>query len=67
MSKLHKGGRPPKKKTERLSLLLSEAEYLRCQRAAELRGISMAEVMRDGLERVIRHMKQKGQWQQEPV
>lgn len=65
MSRLHKGGRPPKRKTERLNLLLSDSEYLNCQRAAELKGVSMAEVMRDGLERVIRHMKQTGGW--EPV
>ena len=63
MSKLHKGGRPPKRKTERLNLLLSDREYLNCQRAAELRGVSMAEILRDGLERVIRHMKSQGQWE----
>lgn len=66
MSRLHKGGRPPKRKTERLGLLLSDTEYLNCQRAAEIRGVSMAEILRDGLERVIRHMKSQGQWDTVP-
>ena len=63
MSKLYKGGRPPKRKTERLNIVLSDTEYLACQRAAELRGVSMAEILRDGLERVIRHMKSQGIWE----
>ena len=62
MSRLHKGGRPPKRKTERLNIVMSDTEYLTCQRAAELRGVSMAEILRDGLERVVRHMKSQGQW-----
>jgi len=66
MSRLHsKGGRPPKRKTERLNLLLSDTEYLACQRAAELKGVSMAEILRDGLGRVIRHMKSQGSWDAE--
>ena len=67
MSRLHnKGGRPPKRKTERLNLLLSDTEYLACQRAAELKGVSMAEILRDGLGRVIRHMKSQGSWETPP-
>ena len=63
MSRLHnKGGRPPKRKTERLNILLSDTEYLNTQRAAEIMGVSMAEVIRDGVGRVIRHLKSKGQW-----
>ena len=62
MSRLYKGGRPPKRKTERLNLLLSDTEYQQCQKAAEIKGVSMAEIMRDGLERVVRHMKSQGQW-----
>jgi hypothetical protein len=62
MSRLHRGGRPPRRKTERLNLLLSETEYENCQRAAEIKGTSMSEILRDGLERVIRHMKNQGQW-----
>lgn len=63
MSRLHnKGGRPPKRKTERLNILLSDTEYLNTQRAAEIMGVSMAEVIRDGVGRVIRHLKSKGKW-----
>jgi hypothetical protein len=62
MSKLHKGGRPPKKKTERLGIMLSDTEYLNTQRAAEIMGCSMAEVIRDGVGRVIRHLKSQGRW-----
>lgn len=62
MSKLHKGGRPPKKKTERLNIVMSDTEYLNTQRAAEIMGVSMAEVIRDGVGRVIRHLKSQGKW-----
>ena len=62
MSRLYKGGRPPKRKTERLNLLLTDTEYSNCQKAAEIMGCSMAEVVREGIVRVIRHLKSKGQW-----
>lgn len=62
MSRLYKGGRPPKRKTERLNLLLSDTEYSNCQKAAEIMGCSMAEVVREGIIRVVRHLKSKGQW-----
>jgi hypothetical protein len=62
MSKLYKGGRRPKLKTERLNLSLSDTEYLNTQRAAEIMGCSMAEVVRNGIERVIRHLKTQGRW-----
>ena len=67
MSRLHnKGGRPPKRKTERLNILLSDTEYLNTQRAAEIMGVSMAEVIRDGVGRVIRHLKSQGKWDNTP-
>ena len=66
MSRLYKGGRPPKRKTERLNLLLSDTEYQQCQKAAAIKGVSMAEIMRDGLERVVRHMKSQRQWDNVP-
>lgn len=62
MSRLYKGGRPPKRKTERLNVCMSDTEYLNCQKAAEIMGCSMAEVFREGVIRVIRHLKSKGQW-----
>jgi hypothetical protein len=62
MSKLYKGGRRPKLKTERLSIVLSDTEYLKLQRAAEILETSMAEVIRDGVGRVIRHLKSQGRW-----
>ena len=62
MSRLYKGGRPPKRKTERLNVCMSDTEYLNCQKAAEIMGCSMAEVIREGVIRVIRHLKSKGQW-----
>lgn len=65
MSRLHKGGRPPKKKTERLNIVMSDTEYLNTQRAAEIMGVSMAEVIRDGLTRVVRHLKGQGRWDAE--
>lgn len=63
MSKLYKGGRPPKTKTERLNITMTDREYLDTQRAAEIMGVSMAEVIREGVRRVIRHLKSKGQWE----
>lgn len=62
MSKLYKGGRRPKLKTERLSIVLSDTEYNNLQRASEILETSMAEVIRDGVGRVIRHIKSKGRW-----
>jgi hypothetical protein len=62
MSKLYKGGRRPKLKTERLSIVLSDTEYLNLQHAAEVMETSMAEVIRDGVGRVIRHLKSQGRW-----
>jgi hypothetical protein len=62
MSKLYKGGRRPKLKTERLSIVLSDTEYNNLQRASEILETSMAEVIRDGVGRVIRHLKSKGRW-----
>lgn len=62
MSKLYKGGRPPKRKTERLNIVMSDTEYKNTQRAAEIMGCSMAEVIREGVIRVVRHLKSKGQW-----
>ncbi len=65
MSRLYTGGRPPKRKTERLNLALSDTEYLQCQKAAEIMGCSRAEVLREGLTRVVRHLKGQGKWKQE--
>ena len=41
-----RGGRPPRKKTERLNIVLTEQEYLSCQRAAYVLDCSMSEVVR---------------------
>ena len=38
MSKLHRGGRPPKKRTERLNILLTDTEYKNLQKAADVMG-----------------------------
>ena len=65
MSRLYKGGRPPKRKTERLNIVMSDTEYLNTQRAAEIMGCSMAEVIRDGVARVVRHLKGQGRWDAE--
>lgn len=65
MSKLYKGGRPPKTKTERLNITMTDTEYLNTQKAAEIMGVSMAEVIREGVRRVIRHLKSKGQWNEQ--
>lgn len=63
MSRLYKGGRPPKRKTERLNIVMSDTEYLNTQRAAEVLGVSMAEVIREGVARVVRHLKGQGLWE----
>lgn len=63
MSRLYKGGRPPKTKTERLNIALTDTEYLTCQKCAEILGCSRAEVIREGIRRVARHLKSKGKWE----
>lgn len=65
MSKLYKGGRPPKRKTERLNIAMTDTEYLNTQKAAEIMGCSMSEVIREGVIRVIRHLKSQGKWDTE--
>jgi hypothetical protein len=65
MSRLYKGGRPPKTKTERLNICLSDTEYLTCQKCAEILGCSRAEVIREGIRRVARHLKSQGKWDTE--
>ena len=59
---IRRGGRPPRKKTERLNISMTEQEYLACQKAAEIMEVSMSEVVREGVRRVIRHLKQKNRW-----
>lgn len=66
MSRLYKGGRPPKRKSERLNICLSDTEYLQCQKAAEILETSMADVVRKGIASVVRHLKSKGQWDNVP-
>ena len=63
MAILRRGGRPPRKKTERLNIALTEQEYLACQKAAEVMEVSMSEVVREGVRRVIRHLKSQGKWE----
>jgi hypothetical protein len=41
---------------------MTEQEYLACQKAAEIMEVSMSEVVREGVRRVIRHLKQKNRW-----
>ena len=57
-----RGGRPPRKKTERLNIVLTEQEYLSCQRAAYVLDCSMSEVVREGVRRVVKQLKQQGRW-----
>jgi len=57
-----RGGRPPRKKTERLNIVLTEQEYLNCQRAAYVLDCSMSEVVREGVRRVVKQLKQQGRW-----
>ena len=64
MSRLYKGGRPPKTKTERLNIAMSDTEYLTCQKCAEILGCSRAEVIREGIKRVARHLKSQGKWEE---
>ena len=66
MSKLYKGGRPPKRKTERLNIVMSATEYLNIQKGASIMGVSMSEFLRDGATRTIRHLKSKGLWDNAP-
>jgi hypothetical protein len=62
MSRLYKGGRPPKKRTERLNIVMTDTEYLTIQHCAEVMGVSMAAVVREGVTRVARHLKSQGLW-----
>ena len=64
MSRLYKGGRPPKRKTERLNIALSDSEYLDCQKCSELLECSMAEVIREGIKRVKRQLVSQGKWKE---
>ena len=57
-----RGGRPPRKKTERLNIVMSEQEYLNCQRAAYILECSMSEVVREGVRRVVKQLKQQERW-----
>lgn len=66
MSKLYKGGRPPKRKTERMNIVMSDTEYLNIQKGASIMGVSMSEFLRDGATRTIRHLKSKGLWDNAP-
>ena len=66
MSKLYKGGRPPKRKTERMNIVMSDTEYLNIQKGAAIMGVSMSEFLRDGATRTIRHLKSKGLWDTVP-
>ena len=43
---------------------MTEQEYLACQKAAEIMEVSMSEVVREGVRRVIRHLKQKNRWEE---
>jgi hypothetical protein len=65
MSKLHKGGRPPKKRTERLNILLTDTEYKNLQKAADVMGVYKTDIIREGIIRVIRHLKSQGKWDTE--
>lgn len=62
MSKLHRGGRPPKKRTERLNILLTDTEYKNLQKAADVMGVYKTDIIREGIVRVIRHLKSQGKW-----
>ena len=62
MAIVRRGGRPPRKKTERLNISMTEQEYLACHRAADILEVSMSEVVREGIRRVIRHLKSQGKW-----
>lgn len=57
-------GRPPRVKSERLNLLLSPEEYNDIQRAADILRISKAEVVRRGVARIVRSLKNNGQWEE---
>ena len=66
MSKLHRGGRPPKKRTERLNILLTDTEYKNLQKAADIMGCYKTDIIREGIIRVIRHLKGQGKWDNTP-
>ena len=61
MPNLHRG-RAPRAKTERVNLVLSEVEHRNLEKAAELLECSKSEVLRDGLRKTVRNLKNKGVW-----
>ena len=61
MTNLHRG-RAPRAKTERVNLVLSEVENSNLAKAAEIMECSKSEVLREGLRRTVRNLKNKGVW-----
>ena len=61
MANLHRG-RAPMAKTERVNLVLSEAEHSNLEKAAAVMECSKSEVLREGLRKTVRNLKNKGVW-----
>lgn len=61
MSKIHPG-RPPRLRTARLNMTLTEQEAKNLEIAADAMGLSKAGVMREGLARIVRQLKSRGEW-----
>ena len=61
MGKVH-AGRPPRLRTSRLNMALTEQEASNLAIAADLLGLSKAGVLREGLSRIVRQLKSQGRW-----
>ena len=55
-------GRPPRLRTSRINMALTEQEASNLTIAADLLGLSKAGVLRDGLSRIVRQLKSQGRW-----
>ena len=60
---IERRGRPPHLKNARINMALSDKEAANLTKAAEIMHLSKAGVLREGLTRVVRHLKSRGEWE----